>query len=111
MKARYNCFESFKEDLYRYESLDSFFYKLLFHVLICYDGKKYHFCDYYDRFPCLVCPLCYIPMYFYNFRHGIKKNCADVVLLACYRDKLFPFLTESFPVKESSIAAFAGAFF
>ena len=48
---------------------------------------------------------------FLQFSTWYKENCADVVLLACYRDKLFPFLIESFPVKESSIAAFAGAFF
>ena len=33
------------------------------------------------------------------------------VLVACYRDRMLPFLTECFVFHESSIGAFAGHFF
>lgn len=32
------------------------------------------------------------------------------VFVACYRDRMFPFLTECFVFHESSIGAFAGHF-
>ena len=112
LKARYEFSESVKEYLYGYESMDGFCYKLVTVLsLICRDRKRYCFCEKYESLLNLVCPLCYIPMYFYNFREDLHLNCTDPVFLACYRDRLSPFLIECFIIKESSIVAFAGRFF
>ena len=79
--------------------------------LICCDGKKkYCFCNKYNKNPLMICPLCYIPMYFWNVKDDLKKNRMDAIFLVRYRDRLFPFLVECFIMNESSIAAFAGPF-
>ena len=72
--------------------------------------KKYCFCNKYNKNPLMICPLCYIPMYFWNVKDDLKKNRMDAIFLVRYRDRLFPFLVECFIMNESSIAAFAGPF-
>lgn len=111
LKAKYSNLRDFKEDLYRFDSFDQFYVKLITILsLICRDEKKYCFCNKYNKNPLMMCPLCYIPIYFWNFKDDLKKNRIDAIFLARYRDRLFPSLVKCFIMNQSSIAAFAGPF-
>ena len=78
LKTRYDSFASFKKDLYSFASIDGFYYRLLTILsLICRDGKGSCFCKKYEEFERgsnFICPLCYIPMFFYNFRQDLQLN-------------------------------------
>ena len=73
--------------------------------------KNYCFCGKYPaRINYMVCPLCEISMYFWNYKNDPQKNKMDPVLMFRYRDKLFPFLCECYMINEPSIACFSEPF-
>ena len=93
LKATYLNLVDFENDLYRFDSVDSFYIKLLTKLsLICLNGKKYCFCYIYNKNPQMASPMCYIPMVFWNFRDDLKKNRLDPIYMGRYRERLFRFL-------------------
>ena len=78
--------------------------------LICCDGKQSSFCKKYERSIPLICPLCYIPLYFHNFHEESCLNRTYPIFLVNYRDKRFPLSIECYVTEESSISLFAEPF-
>ena len=112
LKGRYLNLFDFENDMYQFDSFDSFYIKLLTILsLTCINGKKYCFCYKYNQNLQMVCPMCYIPMFFWNFRDDSKKNRLDPIYMGQYKERLFADLIECFVMKESSIADFAGLVF
>ena len=106
LKGRYLNLFDFESDTYQFDSFDLFYIKLLTILsLTCINGKKY--CQNLQ----MVRPMCYIPMFFWNFRDDSKKNRLDLIYMGQYRERLFADVIECFVMRESSIADFTGLVF
>lgn len=112
LKSLYPNLQKFKKDFYDFYSFNSFYLKIVTILsLIFRDGKNYCFCEkYHARINYMVCPMCEIPMYFWNCKNDLKKNRMDPIFMDRYRDKLFTFLWECFVINEPSLACFFWTF-
>ena len=59
----------------------------------------------------MVCPLCYVSYYFYNFREDVYRNRTNVTFLTNYRDRPFPFLIECYAIKKPLLQPLLGPFY
>ena len=80
-------------------------------MIFC-DGKIYCFCGKYRAsINYMLCSLCEIPIYFWNYKNDLRKNKMDPVFMLRYRNKLFPFLCKCYVINKPSIAYFSRHFF
>ena len=75
LKASHPNLKEFKKDLCSFYSFDSFYLKIITILLLIFrDGKNYWFCQKYPAaINYMVCPMCEIPMYFWNYKSDLKK--------------------------------------
>ena len=92
LKACYSNLQELKKDVYDFYSYNSFNLKIVTMLsLIFHDGKKYGFCRKYPAgISYMVCPLCEIPLYFWNYKDDLRKNRMDPVYML-FTEKSFYF--------------------